>query len=315
MGNLFYVGIDVCKQFLDVHIVPLGKARRFRNTPQGWQAFVDWLCSLGGPCVGRIAMEASGGYERRVARFLRGQGLPVSVLNPRRVRDYARALGRLAKTDAIDARVIAEMAANVDMKSISLPGPAEGRLTELARFHDHLVRQRQALANQQEQAEDAVVRRIVRNLLKTLDARLAALVVTIQRLVAETPGLRRKAEILQSVPGVGPALVRSLLSDMPELGALDRRQIALLAGVAPINRDSGSMRGRRCIAQGRSSVRRVLFMAALSGVRYNPALRATYERLVANGRPKKVAVVACMRKLIVTLNAMIRDGRTWAPCS
>ena len=304
-----FVGIDVCKSHLDTHLRPLGLARRFPNHDEGRHALRAWLAPH---AVSRVALEATGGYENAAARLLCAAGLSVAVVNPRHVRAFAQASGRLAKTDQLDAAVLAHFAAVFVSRPMAAPSAQLERLAEYAGLRAALVKQITALGQRLGHLS-ADVGSIVQETVAVLKDQVARVERKIATLIETEPALRRRADRLRSVPGVGPAVAVTLLTGLPELGATGRRGIAALAGVAPVNRDSGRLRGRRTIAGGRGHVRRALFMAALSAIRCNPVIRTYYQGLVERGCVKKVAVVACMRKLLVILNAMIRDGRNWAP--
>ncbi len=304
-----YVGIDISKAHADVHVRPSGRSARFGNDAEGWGQLLQWLGDDVGS--GRVVLEASGGYERALARRLLGTGLKVSVVNPRQVRDFARASGRLAKTDRLDAAVLAHYAEVFTPRTLSLPTAAEQALAEFSALRTSIVAQIGALSRQLEHHDMPEVVRITKRMIAVLKAKQALLERRIAETMAGEPVLRDKAARLLSVPGIGPVVATTLITQLPELGTTDRRRIAALVGVAPINRDSGFMRGRRTIAGGRSAVRRDLFLATMSAIRCNDALRAHYQKLVKAGCKKKVAIVACMRKFIVMLNAMIRDGTPW----
>lgn len=309
-SNCVFVGIDVCKVALDVHVRPHGLAARFANTGSGWAELAGWL---GPHAVERLVVEATGGYERGVARALSAAGHHVMVVNPRQVRDFARAAGRRAKTDRLDAAILAHYGETFRHRPLSLPGPAEQGLAELQALRDSLSRQVAQLSNQRRHLVDAQVCRVLEETVASLSAQMERVERMIARRIAADADLAARYARLQSVPGVGRTVALVLLTRMRELGTLSRRAVAALAGVAPFNHDSGPMRGRRAIAGGRGDVRRALFMATLSAMRWNPVLAAFYQRLLDKGTKKKVAIVACMRKLLVILNAMIRDQKQWQP--
>lgn len=307
---MVFVGIDVCKLFLDAHVRPLGMSQRFANDAAGWNALRAWM---GGHSVARVVMEATGGYERKVARFLKDTGLTVGVVNPRQVRDFARAAGRLAKTDTLDAAVLAHFAEVFETRPMLERSATVERLAEHVALRDTLVNQAKTLSNQLDHFTDQAMIRMLRAMVAALKLKIAALERKMAEVIQADPTLKQHNELLLSVPGIGPVVAASLLTELPELGRIDRRAIAALVGVAPFNRDSGPSRGRRSTAGGRASIRSKLFLAAMSGIRHNPVLREHYAHLQAKGALKKVALVACMRKLIVTLNAMMRDGTLWQP--
>jgi transposase len=304
-----YVGIDVSKEVLDVAIEPTGETGRVRNTMEDIGELVARLAARS-PTL--IVLEATGGFEATVAAVLATAGLPVAVVNPRQVRDFARSLGRLAKTDRLDAQVLARFAEAVRPTPRALPDAAAQRLSALCARRRQLIEMLTAEQNRLPRA-DAAVRPNVEAHIRWLRRQLAHLDGELGTAVRESPIWRQKDDLLRSVRGVGPVLSVTLLAELPELGTLTRKQIAALVGVAPLNRDSGTFRGKRVTWGGRAPVRRVLYMGALVGTRCNPALRGFYERLLRSGKPKKVALTACMRKLLVTLNAIVRDGTPWMP--
>jgi transposase len=303
-----FVGIDVAKDRLDVHVLPMGHAFALPRDGEGLAHLVERLQPLG-PAL--IVLEATGGFETVVAAALAGAGLPLAVVNPRRIRDFARAIGRLAKTDAIDAAVIALFAERVRPDVRPLPDAERSALTELVARRRQLLAMIVAEANRRHRATDAKLGRRIDRHLAWLQAELTETDTDIDTRVRRIPAWREAARLLTSVPGVGPVLSRVLLAEMPELGSLDRRPIASLAGVAPVNHDSGLTRGRRAIRGGRAGVRSALYMAALVASRRNPVIRALYRRLLTRGAAKEAALVACMRKLLVILNAILRSRQPW----
>lgn len=305
-----FVGIDVSKDKLDVHVRPSGESLTLGTGPAGLHALVERVQGWG-PVL--IVLEATGGYEGVVAAALASAALPVAVVNPRQIRDFARATGQLAKTDALDAAVIARFAAAVRPPVRPLAPPAAQALGEVVTRRRQLLEMLGAERNRQAQARDRHVQRQLGTHVRWLTKALADLDRDINDTIRSSPVWRATDDLLKSVPAVGPVTAHTLIAEVPELGQLGRRQIAALIGVAPLNRDSGTLRGRRMIGGGRASVRHVLYMAALVGVRYNPRLAAFYARLTGAGRPKKVALVATMRKLLTILNAIVRDQRPWQP--
>jgi transposase len=303
-----YVGIDVAKATLDV-CTSHGEVWQVPNADRDMDALCTRLSELQPEL---IVVEATGSYELRAAAALGAAGLPVAVVNPRQVRSYARSIGQLAKTDRIDARVLARFAEAVHPEVRPLPD-------DDTRALDALVTRRRQLIGMltAEQARLATAPVVTRKQIKAhigwLHRQQAQLDGDIDGTVRRSPLFRAKDDLLQSVPGVGNATSRTLLALLPELGTLDEKQIAALVGVAPFNQDSGTLRGRRRVWGGRARVRTALYMAALVGSRHNPTLKALYSRLRLAGKPAKVALVACMRKLIIILNAIMRDGRPWDP--
>ena len=304
-----FVGVDVAKARVDVHVRPGGRAFGGTTDPEGLSALVDRLAPLQ-PRL--IVLEASGGYEAVVAAVLAEAGLPVAIVNPRQVRKFAGAIGRLAKTDAIDAAVIAHFAEAVRPAPRPLPDHLSTRLRELLARRRQLVVMINAERQRLAKARDQIARRSFQALLRSLEAERARINRALDRLIGTSPLWRAKEDLLKSVPGIGDVVARTLIAELPELGQVDRHQIAALAGVAPINRDSGRFRGQRRIQGGRVLVRAPLYMACLVAIRHNPPLRAFYRRLRAANKPARLALVAVMRKLLTMLNAMVRDGRPWA---
>ena len=302
------VGIDVSKDWLDVHVAPSGEHFRVGNDHAGVEALVARLSSHG---PGLVALEATGGYEHVAVATLSAAGLAVVVVNPAQVRAYAHALGKHAKTDPIDAAVIAAFveAAKPDMRP--LKDETARAFGELVTRRRQIVQMMVAEENRERMAASAPARKSIRRMLTALLRELESLDADMDDRIRKSPLWRVRERLLTSVPGVGPAVARTLLAHMPELGSLDRRQIAALAGLAPWTRQSGKWKGRSFIGGGRSSVRSVLFMAALVASRHNAVLKAFRDRLVAAGKPKIVAIVATMRKLLTMLNAIIRDQRPW----
>lgn len=303
-----FIGIDVAKDHLDVHVHPTGEPFRVTSDDAGLAVLLTRVRALS-PTL--IVLEATGGYEVRVAAVLASAGLPVAVVNPRQIRDFARATGRLAKTDTLDARVIALFADAVRPTPRPLPDAQAQALGELIARRRQLVDMLGAEKNRRRLLRE-------RRLQRHLDAHIAWLEEALRRLdhdlttlVRATPLWREADDLLRSVPGIGPITACTLIADLPELGRLDRRRIAALAGLAPFARDSGLFRGRRMIAGGRAPVRRVLYMATLTAIQCNPVIRRFHQRLVTAGRPAKLAHTAAMRKLLTILNAMLRDRRPW----
>ena len=306
---LVFVGIDVSKARLDVGVRPSDERT---SVPYDAPGIATLLVQLTQLQPTRIVMEATGGLERPLVRALVDAALPVIVVNPRQVRDFAKATGQLAKTDTLDAQVLARFAEVIQPSLRVIP---DAQTQELAAL---LARRRQVLAMQGaeqhrlDRAPDRVRKRIEVHL-RWLRDELARLDADLDDLIQQSPVWRAREELLQSVPGIGPVMSRTVLAELPELGLLNRKQIAALVGVAPFNRDSGRLRGHRTIWGGRASVRRVLYMAALVATRWNPVIRVFYQRLRAAGKAPKVALVAAMRKLLTILNAMVHAGTPWQP--
>lgn len=300
-----YVGIDVSKQRIDVAAVPGGEtmsaAMADLNSLRAW---------LKKRTPRLIVVEATGGYERDLVAMLALADLPVVVVNPRQVRDFARATGRLAKTDAIDAGVLAAFAEAVKPELRALRDDEAEALRGLVVRRRQLIEMRKAEVSRMENAPRRVREGLERHI-AWLDGEIGQADDDLDGMIQQSPLWRAEDALLQSVPGVGPVLSRTLIGEMPEIGTLDRRKIAALAGLAPFNRDSGKMRGTRAIWGGRASVRTALYMATLTAVRFNPVLSTAYQRLRSTGKPAKVALVACMRKLLTILNAMVRTNTHW----
>lgn len=301
------VGIDVSKERLDVCLAPSGRRIRTAYTADGLEELAAALAEI---AVERVVIEATGKLEVRAAAWLAGSGLPV-VVNPRQVRDFARATGRLAKTDTIDAEMIARFGEAVAPEVRPLPSEAERRLGELLARRRQLVEMAAAEKNRLCRSADEGVRSSIKDHLQWLRQQTCAADDALEEAIESSPAWRARDELLQSVPGVGKTVSYTLLSSLPELGSLDKKAAASLAGLAPVNRDSGAMRGRRTIRGGREQVRRALYMAVLTGIKRNPVIAAHYQSLRARGKPAKVAIVACMRKLLVILNAMAASGTKW----
>jgi transposase len=303
-----YVGIDVAKDRLDVHVRPSGEAFMVARDNEGLSLLAKRLRMLS-PAL--VVLEATGGFEVTVAAALSAAGLPLAVVNPRQIRDFARATGKLAKTDALDAAAIARFAEAVHPEPRPLPDAQARELGELVARRRQVIEMMVAEGNRAKQAQSPRLRRRIERHLATLQKELTEIENDLDDTIRGTPVWREKEELLTSVPGIGKTIARTLLADLPELGTLGRKQVAALAGLAPLNRDSGTWRGRRMIWGGRASVRAALYMAALVASRRNHLIAPFYARLRAAGKPAKLALTACMRKLLVILNAMLRDNRPW----
>jgi transposase len=305
---MVYVGIDVSKDWLDVHVAPAGEDWRVTRDAAGLDELVGRIGGLDPLCVG---VEATGGYETVVAATLGAASLPVAVLNPAQVRHFANALGKRAKTDPIDAAVIARFVEATRPAVRPLPDEATQILSDL------VARRRQIIAMmvaERQRLKRAGAKRLIKSierLLAALQKELSDLEGAIDESVKSSPLWKAKEDLLSSIPGVGPATARTLIAELPELGRLDRRQIAALVGVAPWTRQSGQWRGKAMIGGGRPTVRSALYMASLVASRFNPVLRETYRQLVQAGKAKKVALIAVARKLITICNAIVRDQQPW----
>lgn len=302
-----FVGIDVSKDSLDLHARPDGSTARYSNDPAGIAQLLTRVADL---TPQRIVLEATGGFEAPLAAALAAAGLPVVVVNPRQVRDFAKAAGKLAKTDAIDAAVLAHFAEAIRPELRPLPDADAQALAALVDRRRQLVEMRTAEKNRLGLAAGRVAASL-RSHIAHLSKQLDRLDGELGELIRASAVWREKDDLLQSAPGIGPAVSRVLVSTLPELGRLSNKKIASLVGVAPMSRDSGRMSATRTIAGGRASVRSSLYMAILSAVRYNAPIRAFYQKLRKAGKAVKVAQVAAMRKLLVILNAIVRDNRPW----
>jgi transposase len=304
-----FIGIDVAKAQLEFACRPSGETGTVANDDEGIRTLVDRGQALS-PTL--IVLEATGGYETAVVAALAAAGLPVVVANPRQVRDFAKAMGQLAKTDALDAQVLALFAERVQPAPRPLPDDALQALDALLTRRRQLVEMLTAERNRLFVARPPV-RRDLQQHIRFLERRLREADDDLHTAVKASPTWRVKDDLLQSVPGVGRVVSLTLLAELPELGRLSHKEIAALVGVAPLNRDSGTLRGKRLVYGGRAPVRAVLYMAALVASKCNPVIRAFYQRLRAAGKPAKVALTACMRKLLIILNAIARSEAPWQP--
>ena len=302
-----YVGIDVSKNQLDLDSYPESHRAQFANDAEGHANLAAMLKQLP---VRWIVVEATGGLEMEMVSVLATAGLPVAVINPKQARDFAKAIGVLAKTDRVDALVLARFGEAVK------PALRPMKDVDLRQLEGVLTRRRQLVEmvtienNRRLQAAPPIAKEIEEHIV-WLKQRIKAADGDLARAIKQSPLWHAKADLLASIPGVGAVTIATMVAELPELGTLDRRAISALVGVCPYSRDSGKTRGKRRIWGGRASVRSVLYMAALVGIRFNPILKATYQRLLAAGKLKKVALVACARRLLVMMNAMLRDGSTW----
>jgi len=307
--KLKMIGVDVAKLKLDIalddkHVITID------NQDRSFKQLLKLIADVAQVC---FVMEATGGYEQALAHFLLAQGIAVSVVNAKRVRDYAKAIGRHAKNDRIDAQVIRHYA------EMAQPKPLEPRSTEahqldaLMKRRDQLVKQRTMEKQHLEAANEAESIRSIKKFIRAFDQEIDRIEAKIKNLIATDNALQKRLEQLTQVGGIGAITASTLIAQLPELGQLSNKQISALVGVAPFCKDSGAMKGRRIIWGGRALVRSTLYMATLSAIRYNKPIQAFYQRLVANGKLKKVALVACMRKLLVILNAMAKNGSEWNP--
>lgn len=305
------MGIDISKQWLDVATSDQEEVR-VENSSEGIRMLVAQLAQLQPE---RIVVEATGGYERALQVALSAQQLPVAVVNPRQVRDFARATGHNAKTDRMDAKVLAQFASVLKPEPRPMKDDTESEMTALVRRRSQLVQTQTMERNRKKLVTSAIVLASLERSLSSLKQEIATIEKAIDELIEAMPAAKERNRQYRSVPGVGRRLSSTLLGDMPELGRISHKQASALVGVAPLNWDSGIFRGRRAIWGGRSQVRTVLYMATLSAVRCNPVLRAFYQRLVAKGKAKKLALIACMRKLLIILNAIAAQNTQWQPLS
>jgi len=305
-----YVGIDVAKATLDVAIGSDGELVQVENNEAGIARLLERLGEVE-PTL--VVLEATGGYETVVAGAIVGRGIAVAVVNPRQVRDFAKATGVLAKTDRIDARVLARFAEAVRPEPRPLPTAEAKELEEYLSRRRQLVDMLTMEKNRQSIATTERMKKSLKKHIDWLEEALRRANDDIDKAIRNSPAWREQEDLLRSMPGIGPVSARTMLAELPELGRLNRKKIAALVGVAPLNRDSGTLQGSRTCWGGRASVRQVLYMAALSAVRCNPVIRRTYAALRARGKKHKVALVACMRKLLTILTAMVRDKRHWSP--
>jgi len=302
-----FIGIDIAKHYCDLAVIPDGTQKRFMNDEEGQQAILAFILLLK---PARIVIEASGGYEMWVARALAEGRLPVVAVNPRQVRDFARATGRLAKTDTIDAGILAQFAKAIQPDIRPLPEKEAEALRALVARRRQLIQMLTMEKNRLEKSPSAGSEDI-RNHIYYLTEALEKIDKDISRNIRKGPLWKEKETILTSTPGSGPVISCTLVAALPELGTLNRKAIAALVGLAPFNRDSGAYRGRRTIWGGRSHVRAALYMGTVSAIKFNPAIRSFYKRLVDAGKAKKLAITACMRKLLTILNTMMKNKATW----
>lgn len=304
-----WVGIDVSKAHLDIAIGASGEFWRTGNDAVGITQTVDRLAQLNPQ---RIVVESTGGLERPIISRLWMEGISVALVNPQRVREFAKSTGLLAKTDKLDAHLLARFGQAVKPGPTNLPSEEEQRLSALVARRRQLIDIRTAETNRLGSAHSETLPGIQEHL-EWLDKRISELEQQIDQVIQDHPDFKVKNDILRSVPGIGPVASAILIADLPELGQYDRKVVAALVGVAPFNHDSGFRKGKRRVKGGRASIRTVLYMATISATRYNPVIKSFYEHLLKAGKLKKVAIVACMRKLLTILNAMLRDNKPWQP--
>lgn len=304
-----FVGIDVSKSTLDVAVFGQGTPISLPYTEEGLVTLTRHLLSLQAPLT---VIEATGGYQNAVVATLMEAGLPVAVVNPHQVRNYARALGKLAKTDAIDAQVLARFAHDIQPQVRPLADDSAQKLQALVSRRRQLTEMRTAESNRLRVAHPTLKANVQAHL-DRLDTQLQNIDGELDAFIQQQPAYLERQNLLQSVPGIGPIVSRALIAELPELGTVNGKEIAALVGVAPFNRDSGLLRGKRTIWGGRADIRSSLYMAALVATRHNPVIQAFYQRLLEAKKPKKVALTACMHELVVILNAMVRHSTPWRP--
>jgi len=307
--NVTFVGIDVSKEKFDIHVRPIDQSEMFSYDDEGLNKLVDLLKRVH-PQV--IVLEATGGYERRLVAVLLTHDLPVVVINPQRVRHFAKATGQIAKTDRIDAAVLSLFAQTLQPEPRSLPDAFSEQLRDLLARRRQILEMIVAEKNRLETSRKPIRGQILQHI-KWLEKRLVSVDRDLNDQIQSSPTWKTKDQLLRSVPSIGPVGSSSLLIQLPELGTLNRHQIAALVGIAPINQDSGRFKGHRITQGGRASVRSALYMCTLVATRHNPLIKAFYQRLVLAGKPKMVALVASMRKLLTILNSIIKHNRSWNP--
>lgn len=302
-----YVGIDISKEYLDVYILPLNKYMQFKNNAKEIQKLIKKLEKLAVDCT---VMEATGGYEKKLVKVLAHHNLSPSVVNPRQIRNFAKSIGKLAKTDYIDAHTIAMFAERIKPRQHLLLTENQEDLAKKTSRRRQLIDMVVAEKNRKESA-DKEEKKSINRVIKCLEKEIKLIDEEINKKISSDLEIRQKKEILESVKGIGSTIASNLIADLPELDKLDSRKISALAGVAPYNYDSGAMKGKRAIWGGRVTVRSALYMAALVATRHNKKIRDYYQKLCKLGKPKKVALVACMRKLLTIINVMIYRKETW----
>jgi transposase len=303
----YYVGIDISKAFLDVYILPSKKIYQFENNQKGFQKLVKEIATY--PEV-LVVMESTGGYEKKLTKALAEKKYPFAIVNPRQIRDFAKALGQLAKTDKVDACVIAMFAEKIQPRTSTIYEENQHNLAEQQGRRRQLVDMISAEKNRLDKSSKTITKSIKR-ILSALEKELDAINKELEKCIEADDEAKSNSQLLTSITGVGKVVSTGLIAYLPELGKLTAKQISALVGVAPFNRDSGTMRGKRTVWGGRASVRCVLYMATLVAIRHNAQIKRFYNRLCNAGKLKKVAIIACMRKLLVIMNAMIKNQQPW----
>jgi transposase len=306
MRSETFIGIDISKEQLDVYVLPRAVHFSCKNDSSGIESLVS---RLQGEDPAVIIMEASGGHEITVAAELGAAGLPLAIVNPRQVRDFARGIGKLAKTDAIDAFVLARFGETNRPEPQAIPTAEQKQIKELVTRRRQLVGLRASEKQRRHSARSTRVQQSIRTVMATIERELEDIDRDIDDLIRNSPVWREREQLLRTFKGVGPVTARIVVAKLPELGKIDRQEISCLVGLAPLNKDSGKMRGKRMISGGRKEVRDALYMAAVSAIKHNKLIKPFYERLIKAGKAYKVAMVACMRKILVILNAMVRKNQ------
>jgi transposase len=304
------IGVDVSKDTLDVHLHPAGDHHQFENTSKGFRAILKWIA---GRPVARVVFEATGPYHRAFERAMGEAGLPLCKVNPRQAKRFGEAIGQLAKTDRMDAAMLARFGALVEPGVRAAPSKIISDLKDLHVARTALVKDRTAARNREKNLTSPLLKRHVRQRLSSIESHLKEIEAAIRSLINADDDLRRKFAILVSIPGIAARSAFALLIDMPELGTLEAQEAAALSGTAPMTRQSGTRTGKASVTGGRANVRQALYMPALVAARFNPDMKAKYDGLTDRGKPRKVALTAVMRKLIILANALIRDDRRWSP--
>ena len=304
------VGVDISKDTLDVHVFPAGLTRRLANTAKGFAGLIAWLKDFS---VTRIVFEPTGTYHRAFERRLAEAGLPLVKINPRQARRFAEAIGTHAKTDRVDAAMLARLGAMLKPPIRPAVSPALDEMKELHIARQALIKDRVAAQNRAHTRRSALLKRQAADRLRQIERQIAAIDTALRVHLKGDPALKARFDILLSIPGLGETTALAIIIDMPELGHIEHKCVSSLAGLAPMARDSGQRTGKRFIRGGRAQVRQALYMPALVAARFNADLKAKYRALIAAGKPAKVALTAIMRKLLILANALLRDGRTWAP--
>ncbi len=304
------IGIDISKDELHVHRLPDGEQRRYRNTSVGHRALLKWLRTV---AVARVVYEATGPYHRAMELALGTAGLPLVKVNPRQARRFAEAIGSQAKTDPLDAAMLARMGVTIEPECRPVPDRQMADLKDLRRAHQALVKDRTAAKNRAKHLRLAILQRQNASRLRQIEDDIKAIEEAMMEIVEQDQSLAERFDILVSIPGIAKRSALAMLVDMPELGAIENKNAASLAGLAPVTRQSGTWKGRSFIKGGRANLRQALYMPALVAIRFNHELKAKYDALVAAGKPPKVAITAVMRKLIVLANALLREQRKWSP--